>query len=113
MMRVIIGLAAILLASMTAGSELQSEMQVDEAMLHFSGIVLAVDTSRGLVTVEEASVEGLERDFVVLKDTDIQKNGVSIPLGSIASGEPVSIEYETTARGNEARSVKLITVPAT
>ena len=112
MLRVLLSLAALLLAALTAGSELPAEAGGDEPS-HFSGVVLAVEASRGLLTVEEASLDGPQQHFVVTEDADITKDEKRIDLHDIEIGDPVSIGYETTSKGNEARSVTVITAPAT
>lgn len=79
----------------------------------FSGVVLGVDVSKRLLSVEEASLEADQMTFAVPADADIRKSGARITLGDVAVGDPVSVEYESTAQGAVARSVKVITMPAT
>ncbi len=79
----------------------------------FAGIVLAVNPSNGLLSVEEASLDAEHETFAIVADTDIRKGGAVIGLGSIRVGDPVSVEY--TKEGNRlvARKVKVITKPET
>jgi hypothetical protein len=74
--------------------------------------VLAVDASRNLLTVERAS-EGAQQEHFTLSDrTEVTKDGVRIALNAVRVGDPVNVVYETASGGNEARSVEVITAPA-
>lgn len=79
----------------------------------FTGIVLTVDASREILTVEQASADAPEMQFTITDATDVTKDGNEISLSEIRVGDPVSVEYVTTSEGNEAQSVKVITEPAT
>lgn len=104
----ILALAALLLASITWGAEAQ-----EDEVLHFTGIVLAVDTSRDVLTVEQASEDAKKEHFLVSDGTEVTKNGEQIALSGIGVGDPVNVVYHTAASGNEARSVEVITSPTT
>ena len=77
----------------------------------FCGIVLGVDASKRLLSIEEASLDAGKMTFTVSADADIRKKSASIELGDIRIGDPVSVEYEETAKGAVALSVKVITKP--
>ena len=77
----------------------------------FCGIVLGVDASKRLLSVEEAGLDADKKTFTVSADAVILKESVSIELGDIRVGDPVSVEYEQTAKGPTARAVKVITKP--
>lgn len=80
---------------------------------HFAGVVLAVDPAKGILTVEQASEDAPEKNFMVMDDTELTKDGGAISLGDIVVGDPVSVEYEMTSSGNRAHSVEVITKPTT
>lgn len=79
----------------------------------FAGIVLGVDSANRLLSVEEANLDAEKMTFTVPTDADIREQGRTVELEAIHVGQPVSIEYVSTATGPVARSVKVISVPET
>jgi len=77
----------------------------------FCGIVLGVDASKGLLSIEEASLDADKMTFTVSADADVTKMRTSIELRDIRVGDPVSVEYRETAAGPIAVAVKVITKP--
>lgn len=80
-------------------------------LTYFAGIVLGVDSTNRLVSVEEASFDAKHLTFSVPADSQLRKRGNAIELNMLRNGEPVSIEYEKTPSGLVARTIKVITKP--
>jgi hypothetical protein len=79
----------------------------------FCGIVLGVDAPRRILSLEEASFDAEKMNFTVAADAEIRRGTTTIALGDIRVGDPVSVEYEETASGPLAHTVKVITKPDT
>lgn len=88
----------------TAGHE-------DESAEFFAGVVLAVDTDAGKLSLEEASLEGEKMSFLIAPETEIRRNGETAELADIEIGDPVSVEYVRSDGKNVARSVEVIIAP--
>jgi hypothetical protein len=78
----------------------------------FAGIVLAVAPSQKLLSVEEASLAGTHRTFVVPLSVAVRKGGATIDVSRVKVGDPVAIEYTTKGQEAIARSVEVLTDPA-
>ena len=69
---------------------------------YFCGIVLGVDASKGLLSIEEASADNTKMTFTVGSEAAIRKMSATIELGDINVGDPVSVEYRDTPTGPAA-----------
>lgn len=102
-------------SSLAFGAPVQDRQTADSrSFFTFTGIVLAVDPESNELTLEEASAEAEKTTFILDTEAKLEKNGRAIELSEIATGDPVSVEYDVRPSGQKVvQKLELITKPTT
>jgi Cu/Ag efflux protein CusF len=113
MMKRVTLLAALATACLVAFSYAAVQQQ---QVAHVSGIVLAVNSQTHRIAVKQAGLgEGevtkATFEFVVEAGSQITKNGQSIDLTNIKTGDPVTVAYTISMNQKMAQSIEVLTSP--